>query len=59
MTGPNRAPTRCVPHRCATNSTVRIVAATGSTTWDRLGAATFSPSTADITEIAGVITLSP
>ena len=35
------------------------VAATGTTTWERLGVATFRPSTADITEIAGVITLSP
>ena len=59
MTGPNSAPIRLVPNRCATNSTVRIVTEIGTTRWESPGAATLSPSTADSTEMAGVITESP
>jgi hypothetical protein len=59
MTGPNRAPTRWVPYRWAKNSRVKMVTDTGRTRWCRLGATTVMPSTADSTEIAGVMTESP
>src|SRR5262249_53616067 len=59
ITGPNRLPTTLVPKRWIANSRVRTAAAIGSTTEARLGTATFNPSTAESTEIAGVITLSP
>jgi hypothetical protein len=57
--GPNNRPTLPVPNRCAAKSRVRMTAATGSTTWLSCGAATSSPSTAESTLIAGVITESP
>ncbi len=59
ITGPNSAPIRCVPNRWLTNRMVRIVTEIGTTRSARLGADTLSPSTADSTEIAGVITESP
>jgi hypothetical protein len=59
VTGPNSLPTRPVPNRWAAKSTVRMTAAMGRTTWLRFGAATSSPSTADRTLIAGVMTESP
>ena len=59
MTGPNRDPTRPVPHRWTRNNPLRMIAATGSTTSESAGAATCSPSTADSTEMAGVMRLSP
>ena len=59
MTGPNSTPIRAVPWRWITNSTTRIAMVSGTTTWCSWGAATSSPSTADSTEMAGVIMLSP
>jgi hypothetical protein len=41
------------------NSAVSTATVIGITSSSMLGAATFSPSTADSTEIAGVITPSP
>ncbi len=41
------------------NSAIRIASEIGTTRWARLGVATLSPSTAEITEIAGVIMPSP
>ena len=59
MTGPNSRPTRCVPKRCAENSTARMTMPIGRMAWARSGAATSRPSTADSTEIAGVMSESP
>ena len=59
ITGPNRLPTTPVPKRWIANSAVSTAIVIGSTSDARLGTATFSPSTADSTEIAGVIMLSP
>ena len=59
MTGPKNLPTRSVPWRCTTNSTVMIAMPSGTTHWLRPGWETSRPSIADITEIAGVMTESP
>ena len=59
MTGPNRRPTAPVPSRWARNSTTMIATVMGMTRSDTDGAATSTPSTADSTEMAGVIMLSP
>ncbi len=59
MTGPNTRPTAAVPLRCTRNSTTMMTAVTGTTALSRDGSTTLSPSTADSTEIAGVIMLSP
>lgn len=59
MIGPNSLPTVAVPCRWIQNSAIRITIVIGSTRCDSCGVATSSPSTADITEIAGVITASP
>ena len=59
ITGPNSRPTTCVPNRWIANSPVRTARAIGSTIELRLGAATLTPSTADSTEMAGVIMPSP
>ena len=59
ITGPNSLPTTPVPKRWMKNSPVSTAIAIGSTSEDRLGTATFRPSTAESTEIAGVIMLSP
>jgi hypothetical protein len=59
MTGPNRRPTASVPKRWIANSAVSTVSVIGSTSDFSPGAATFSPSTAESTEIAGVIIPSP
>ena len=59
MIGPNRRPTVAVPSRCSMNSTTRIAEAIGTTRCSSDGAATSTPSTADSTEIAGVIMPSP
>ncbi len=59
MTGPKSRPTFCVPNRCATNSTTRMPTPIGSTALCTLGETTSMPSTADSTEMAGVMTLSP
>ncbi len=59
MIGPNTRPTAPVPSRCARNRQTMIAAVIGTTRSDTDGAATFVPSIADSTEIAGVIMLSP
>ena len=59
MIGPNRVPTRWVPYRWPRNRMVISVSEIGSTRSEMPGAATFRPSTAESTEIAGVMTLSP
>jgi hypothetical protein len=59
MTGPKAFPTASVPHRWTTNSTVRTTTETGSTSCLSEGLTTTRPSIADMTEIAGVMTLSP
>ncbi len=59
MTGPNSRPTAPVPKRWMTNNAVRIVSAIGTTSESSDGETTSSPSTADSTEIAGVIMPSP
>jgi hypothetical protein len=52
-------PTAAVPLRCTRNSTTMIAAVMGTTASSSDGWTTLSPSTADSTEIAGVIMLSP
>lgn len=59
MMGPNRRPTVPLPRRCARNSTRMITAVIGTTSSCSDGSMTLRPSTADSTEIAGVIMLSP
>ena len=59
MIGPKTLPIFAVPLRCAMKSTVRITKATGTTKRSMLGKATSRPSTAESTEIAGVMTESP
>ena len=59
MTGPKTRPTALVPHCCTANRPVRIAIEIGTTSESSSGAAISSPSTADSTEIAGVMTLSP
>ena len=59
ITGPNRRPTAAVPTRWKENSTTMITAVIGTTKLSSDGSTTLSPSTADSTEIAGVIMLSP
>ena len=58
MTGPNSLPTRAVPTRCAMNSATMMTTVMGMTSGSRSGSTTRRPSTADRTEIAGVIMLS-
>ncbi len=59
ITGPNSRPTAPVPSRWIRNRPMMITAVTGSTISRTDGAATSTPSTADSTEMAGVIMLSP
>ena len=59
MIGPNSRPTAPVPKRWIANRTVRITSVSGTTRWSSPGATTSMPSTADSTEIAGVIIPSP
>ncbi len=59
MTGPNRRPTAAEPMRWLRNSSRMITAVIGTTRCPSDGWTTLSPSTADRTEIAGVIMLSP
>ena len=58
ITGPNSRPTRAVPTRWAVNRTTMITSVIGMTSSPRLGSTTRRPSTAESTEIAGVIMLS-
>ena len=57
--GPNSTPTAPVPSRWARNRRISTSSEIGITFEERLGEATFRPSTADMTEIAGVIMPSP
>ncbi len=59
ITGPNRRPTAPVPKRWMANRKTSTVREIGTTSELRPGAATFNPSTAESTEIAGVIIPSP
>ena len=59
ITGPNSRPTAADPIRWVANSTTMITAVIGTTRCASDGCTTLSPSTADSTEIAGVIMLSP
>ena len=59
MIGPKNRPTRAVPNRCTANRPASTSTANGRTRLSKLSFTTDRPSMADITEIAGVITLSP
>ena len=59
MIGPKNSPTRAVPLRWIQNRKMMIATAIGSTNSPNAGAATARPSTADSTDTAGVIMLSP
>ncbi len=59
ITGPNTRPTAEVPRRCTRNSATMITAVIGTTKSFNDGSMTSIPWTADSTEIAGVIMLSP
>jgi len=59
ITGPNRLPTLAEPIRWEANRMTMITAVIGTIRSSRDGWTTLSPSTADSTEIAGVIMLSP
>ena len=57
--GPNQAATAPVPRLWTANRPTRISRLSGSTTCPKAGVTSSSPSTADSTEIAGVMTASP
>ncbi len=57
--GPNSLPTAAVPRDWRTNSATSTATAMGTTYGSKRSVATCRPSTADSTEIAGVITPSP
>ena len=59
VTGPNTLPTLAVPKRCAMNTASSTDTVNGTIQSCSCGAITSSPSIADSTEIAGVITPSP
>ena len=59
MMGPNMAATFAVPRLCAANSAIRMMTVSGTTNSVKAGLASLSPSTAESTEIAGVMTESP
>ena len=59
MIGPNSRPTRWVPCRWMAKTPIMIATATGTTYGSNSGVATFSPSIAPRTVIAGVIMPSP
>ena len=59
ITGPKSRPTAPVPFRCPRNSPTMTTTVIGTTQGSSEGSTTLSPSTADSTEIAGVIMLSP
>ncbi len=59
MIGPKKLPTRAVPCFCTANRIRMITTVMGTTNSVSAGVATSRPLTADSTEIAGVITLSP
>ena len=57
--GPKNLPMPAVPRFCTQNSTNRITSVSGITAFLNAGETTSSPSTADSTEMAGVMTPSP
>ncbi len=57
--GPKSQPTAPVPRRWTRNSPASIPSEMGTTRCESPGAATFRPSTAEVTEMAGVIIPSP
>ena len=59
MTGPNRRPIAAVPRRWMANSPTSTATAIGTANPSSASVATSVPSTADSTEIAGVIIPSP
>jgi len=59
MIGPKKRPSGPVPKRWTKKSVERITRVAGTTKVSRLGVTTSRPSTADITEMAGVIMPSP
>ena len=59
MTGPNTRPTAPLPSLCRRKSSTMIVTVIGTTNESIDDAIVFVPSTAESTEIAGVIMLSP
>ena len=59
ITGPKSRPIVAVPRLCTGNSATMITAVIGTTKSLKSGSMTLRPSTADSTEMAGVIMLSP
>ena len=59
VTGPKTLATLPVPKRWTANSTARMTSVIGTTYGSKAGVTTFRPSTADSTEIAGVMMASP
>ena len=59
ITGPKRRPMTWVPKRWIAKRAARTAIVIGRTSDSRLGTATFTPSTAERTEIAGVMIPSP
>ena len=57
--GPNTVATLPVPKRCTENRTARMTSVIGTTKGSKAGVTTFRPSTADRTEMAGVMMASP
>ena len=57
--GPNSFATLPVPKRCTANSATRITSVIGTMYSSNAGVATLRPSTAESTEIAGVMMASP
>ena len=59
VTGPNKRPTLPVPFIWMENSPIRMPMVMGTMKCSKLGVAILMPSTADSTEIAGVMMASP
>jgi hypothetical protein len=59
MIGPKNAPTLPVPRLCMANRPIRIAMESGTTAFSKVGATTVRPSTADMTDSAGVMAASP
>ena len=59
MIGPKKAATLAVPRDWTANSAIRITTVIGTTKSSNAGVATFRPSIAESTEIAGVMMASP
>jgi hypothetical protein len=59
IAGPKMAPTRAVPRRCTRKSPTRMATVMGTTNACSRVVATSRPSTAESTEMAGVMTPSP